>query len=224
MSEETGVQQEGLAFPEETETSTDSPTETKPEETTQPVTEDKPEDVKTVPFNEDPKIQEYINRQVENRIQGALIEKFKPQDEIRIPSYWNQEDVDGYKQFLEDQRRLVQEAEERAVQRIKAEREGEEKRIRDANEWFEKSVSDIESNGFKVDRNRLLKTAMDFELVDTQGRWNYKAAAEILKREEKPIDLTEKKQVAASATSEPTPERKPKDYLTPGILRRKGWG
>jgi hypothetical protein len=235
-SEETGVQQEGqTAFPAEMETPKESPTETnQTDESSDSSAEDKKQDVKAeVPFHEHPRFKELIEEKntLKSELQELrsfkeqtqpLIERFTPKDEITPPAYWGG-DADSYKLFLEDQRRLAQEAEERAVQRIKAEREGEDKRIRDANEWFEKSVSDIESSGFKVDRNKLLKTAMDFDLVDTLGRWNYKAAAEILKRDDKPIDLTEKKQVAASATSEATPERKPKDYLTPGILRRKGW-
>lgn len=234
--EESGVQQEGeIAFPEEKETLTESPTESnQTDESSESSAEDKAEDVKAeVPFHEHPRFKELIEEKntLKTELQELrsfkeqtqpLIERFTPKDEITPPAYWGG-DADSYKLFLEDQRRLAQEVEDRAVQRIKAEQEGEDKRIREANEWFEKSVSDIESTGFKVDRNKLLKTAMDFELVDTQGRWNYKAAAEILKRDEKPIDLTEKKQVAASATSEPTPERKPKDYLTPGVLRRKGW-
>ena len=84
-----------------------------------------------------------------------------------------------------------------------------------------------EESGEKVDRNKLLKIVQDKELIDSKGRWNYKAGAEFLKLSEKPrnnTELNEKKKLAASTTSDDKPETQPKDFKTQEDFRvNKPW-
>jgi hypothetical protein len=223
----------------ETETPQDSAPENQKDDTLteaeaapESSTEDKQEDEKpNVPFHEDPKIQEYIQRQVDKRIEqesSRIDEKLSqiPQQEepSDIPVWFGGDEI-AWKAFQADQDKLVTQAEERAFQRIKQEEDQQKQRVNEANEWLETNIREIESTGFKVDKNKLLKTAADFELVDTKGRWNYKAAAEILKREEKKTDptLPERKKLASVTTETDIKEDKPKDYTTPEDLRNKGW-
>lgn len=216
------IQTEGPIDQPETETQPESSSETKPTEATQPSTEDKQEDAKAnVPFNEDPKVQDYISRQVDSRIEKELQNRFSPKEEVAIPS-WFGGDETTWKAFQADQDRLVSQAEERAVKRIKDEQAKEEELRKSANDWFEQNVRDLETSGGKVDRNKLLKTAMDYELVDTKGRWNYKAAYEILKRDDVPDNssLEAKRQTAAATISGPEHQGEPAKYKVPRFMRK----
>lgn len=213
------------------ETQTDDTVKTEPEVAAESSTEAKQEDapVNVIPFHEDPKIQEYVNRQVESRtskireeIEQSISTKFSPKEETNIPS-WFGGDENAWKAYQADQSRIIEEAKTRAIAEIEARTQKEQERVKQANEWFEQSVKEIESTGLKVDKNKLLKTTLDYQLVDTQGRWNFKAAAEILKAQEPKVDTTDKKKLAASTTSQTKVEPKFKDYVTPEDLHNRGW-
>jgi hypothetical protein len=201
--------------------------ETASESSTEEVKVD--EKPKEVPFHEDPKIQEYIQRQVDKRLEEgtskleeSLTTKFAPKAQTTVPDWFGGDELAWQKyQAHEDAR--IKEAEDRAIQRIKSEQESEAKRITEANQWLDTNVSELEAAGTKVDRNKLMKTALDYQLIDTQGRWNYKAAAAILSAKEPKVDTTDKKKLAASTTETVKTEEKPRDYLTPAELRNKGW-
>lgn len=92
----------------------------------------------------------------------------------------------------------------------------------EATSFFENEVKEIESNkdmnpkGLKVDRNKLLKCALDNDLIDSQGRWNYRAAWRILQHSEatKPSGTQEKKDLAQATTSDNRPAGKTPSMTT----------
>jgi hypothetical protein len=235
MSDENdAIKREGdAAFPVvETETPTESspesqPTETAPESSPEAPKED---EAPQVPFHEDPKVQEYIDRQVGKRLDGELqkfeqgiAQKFSPKEETNIPNWFGGDEAQ-WKSYQEDQSRIIEEAKNKAVTEIESKTQVEKDRLKQANDWFESSIAELEATGLKVGRNKVLKKAMDEELVDTQGRWNYKAAAKLLLAEEqtpKP-NLTAKKNLAASTTTDSKAEDKPKDYVTSADLKKMG--
>lgn len=244
-----GIEQEGQVLDENTEladlieteeTPQESSPETQADDTAKtesenpeesPASEDTPgEQVQepNKPFHEDPKIQEYIERQVNKRIEEGLPQIEQNLSEKLIPKTtavpdWFGGDEEAWQKYQEHENQKIQEAEERAIARIRAEQESEAKRVSDANQWLDANVSEIEAEGVKVDRNKLMKTALDYQLVDTQGRWNYKAAWQILNAQQPKVDTTGKKKLAASTTESVKTEEKPRDYLTPDELRNKGW-
>ena len=142
-----------------------------------------------------------------------------------VPS-WFGGDEDAWREYYKyDQDRITQ-AEERASQRaienFTKSKDAEQKAIDEATKYFNDTVAEIESdkeinpNGEKIDRNKLLKFTMDYELVDTRGRWNYKAAYRLMKSgasATKP-DLDEKKKIAGATTSENKAEDKKPNYST----------
>lgn len=99
-----------------------------------------------------------------------------------------------------------------------AERQAEQ----EATEWFRAELAAIESDSElnpskeKIDPNRLLKTAMDFDLVDSNGRWNYRAAWHFLRNSHpaKTQDAKARKQAGAAIVSEPKGEKSPRSYKT----------
>jgi len=233
MADENTTDIQSNVLDQQNDTAADSSTDTnKTDESTDSSTDDKAKDDKEqLPFNEHPRWKELLEKDKQRDAELAelrsfreqaepLISKFQPKEEVNIPS-WFGGDETAWKAYKADQDRLVDEAETRALKRIREEQESQDKRIKDANAWFESTVSELESTGAKVDRNKLLKTAMDYELVDTKGRWNYKAAYEILKRDEAPDLSLEAKRKAASATvSESKAEKAAPDYKVPRFMRR----
>jgi hypothetical protein len=216
----------------EEQTSTESLPENNQTETTQPVEGDNTQTPDNVPFHEDPKIQDYISRQVEKRFEGER-EKFKPLEEFadkfktkeneQVPE-WFGGTPEQWGAYQADQARIIEEAETRAVNRIKSEKEQEEKRVKEATDWFNQNVAEIEATGEKVDRNLLLKIAADNDLVDSQSRWNYKAAYQIMKASKGSDESTldERKQLAGATTTDNKAEPKNKNYVTSDDFRKPG--
>lgn len=95
---------------------------------------------------------------------------------------WFGGDQEQWKDFVAFHNKGIEDAEKRAYDRLTSSQSAKEKAVSDANTWFEESVSGIEKEAGKtIDRNALLKTVIDNELIDAKGRWNYKAAWQILK-------------------------------------------
>ena len=212
--------------PEQKKTAPESSTETKPEETTtDPSPEVKKEDVTpaAVPFHEDPKVQDYINRQVEKRLDEGLKEKFAPKEEdVSIPA-WFGGDAEAWKLYQADQQKLIDEAKSATIKEIEGKKQSEDEAQRKALEYFNSSVKEIETSGTKVDRNKLLKFVIDNELIDGQGRWNYKKGFEFMQALESvpkdPAALNQRKEIAASTTSDTKAEAQPKTFKTPNDFR-----
>ncbi len=230
-----------LAFPsEENETSSESQPENKEADETDPVNQDKKEDEpetepkekpkeeekeKIVPLHRDERFRTVLDENKRMKEQLDELSEFKTKAEpflkeresdVKIPS-WFGGDEDQYREFKADQDRLVNQAEERALKRIEERTSKQSELVKEATQYLDDSIKEIEEEGHKVDRNRLLKIVMDNELIDSKGRWNYKAGFKLLQAEEKPKDtksLDAKKKLAASTTSEEKPEEKPKDYRT----------
>lgn len=122
---------------------------------------------------------------------------------------WNQTLIDGVKTSIQTESQQKTEA--------------EQTQIKEATDYMNSEIGTIESDktlnpdGQKVDRNKLLKFTMDNELVDTQGRWNYKAAFQLMQagvKNTKKVITDEKKQVAAQTTSQGGGETTPPSHAT----------
>ena len=139
-----------------------------------------------------------------------------------IPSWFNG-DEQQWQEFQVWNKSLIDTARSEAVKDIESKSEAEQKRIDDATKYFSDEVTAIENDktlnpkGDKVDRNKLLKAALDFDLVDSKGRWNYKAAWRFLNNSSNKAQtavIDEKKKVASATTSEKSGETKPAPYMT----------
>lgn len=151
-------------------------------------------------------------------------------DSIDIPSWFGGDEAQ-WRDFQKWNSELVSKAKSEALGEITKKSEAEQKRIDEATSFFNSEVETIENdstlnpNRIKIDRNKLLKTALDFELVDTQGRWNYKAAWQFMKNAQGKSQVSdEKKKIAEATTSEKGAETKKPSFMTSKDFEGKNWG
>ena len=188
MNEDENIDAKG-----EENSSESSPEEETGEESSQSDEGDQNSDAnKEIPFHEHPRWKEReaawekrfsdqevaFNKRLEE-IGTVATHKEMKSDEI---PEWFGGDAKQWKAFQDHFQNNLKAVEDRAYERIKNEKETQDKAIADANNWFEESHKTLESeNGLTIDRNQLLETALKYELIDTKGRWNYRAALEIMK-------------------------------------------
>lgn len=245
---------EKMQFRREGEPLAEAPEPETPEpETPEPEEPEKPE--KPLPFNEDPKVQEYIQRQVETRVAditkgleekfggdiGKIREEFGAQrkanaEAAKIPSWFggNQQQWDEYRGWLDGQ---LKAAEERAVTgtiaRAREATTAETKAVEEATAYFQSELTAIQGDkalnpsGKAIDPNKLLKVVLDNDLVDSKGRWNYRAGMRLLNQQaaapKAPVKEKEKKLAGATmdGAGGSGGEPKPKNFKTPSDFRKK---
>lgn len=237
MSEDTlaNFSREGQpAFP--TETGEETPADSQPEKETEtePTQSDEGGNTQTkdndVPFHKHPRWierEEAWNKRFneqETRHQDdmkKIREEFgqpnrKEGQESSVPEWFggSEEQFSKFLSFVE----------ERALRRVTETTEQEKKLQQEATEHFESELAAIEADealnptGEKIDPNKLLKIVLDNELIDSKGRWNYRAAYRIYRAENTqtppPKDTKERKNLASATTSESKAEPKQKTYMT----------
>jgi len=143
-------------------------------------------------------------------------------EDTEIPDWFGSEDKDMWKSFDKYLNERVKDSEKRAMENIKNEKESETKATQEATDYMKSEISSIEKDEnlnpdeLKVDQNKLLKIVFDNKLVDTDGKWNYKAAWKILKNEVPKADTTNKdrKAIASALGSDSKAEKKAVPYKT----------
>ena len=144
---------------------------------------------------------------------------------------WFGGDAKAWEQYKAHEEARLLEAEERAIKRVEEKAEKGQKAIDEATTFFNDEVKVLETDkeinpeGVKVDRNKLLKFTMDNDLVDSKGRWNYRAAFKLLKAgvsSAKNDSTDEKKKIAAAGLSENKSETKQTNVTTSEDFRKEG--
>jgi len=208
----------------------------------------------TVPFNEDPKVQDYIQRQVESRtasIEEKLRKEFgdnvagirkeigeqrqKNAEQTKIPKWFggNQEQWDEYRGWIDQQ---LQGVEERAINRTfekaKSQTDEQKKAVDEATEYFRGELAAITADktlnpsGKPIDPEKLLKVVMDNDLVDSKGRWNYRAGMRLMNSHSTTVHTpkTGDKKLAGATVDGVgggTGGGAPKNFRTPADFRKK---
>lgn len=117
----------------------------------------------------------------------------------------------------------AEQARTQALTEIQNKSAEDQKRIEDATKYFTDEVGNIESDktlnpdGTKLDRNKLLKFTMDNDLVDSKGRWNYRAAYQLMRANVKQVSAREtgdRKQFAGATTDDKHSESKTSTAMT----------
>jgi len=149
-----------------------------------------------------------------------------PQD---IPS-WFGGDEESWKDFSNWNNQALAKAKEEArteaLKELQGKTDSEQKAIDTATQYFTDQVTAIESDkiinpqGEKIDRNKLLKFTMDNDLVDSKGRWNYKAAFVMMRKQ--PVDTKDRKKLASDTTSDNRAETKPPAFMTSEDFSKPG--
>jgi len=121
--------------------------------------------------------------------------------EVPMPDWWGGDEAQ-WEQYQNDQSKIVKQAEENAIERMKSERDKQESAITEAREHMESELNTLESEYGSFDKNKLLKIVEDKQLLDVDGNWNYRLAHEFLQLEEKvtknekKVDKTDRKKMA----------------------------
>lgn len=165
----------------------------------------------------------------------AIREEFKTArqentEQVKIPSWFGgtQEQWDAYRA---DRDAEIKVAEDRAYERVNSAKSSEEKAVAEATAYMQSEVSSIESdktlnpNGAKIDPNKLLKIVIDNDLVDSKGKWNYRAGFRMMQAGAKTgADNRDRKTVAGATTSESKGESKTAPYKTTADFKKnKPW-
>lgn len=146
--------------------------------------------------------------------------------EVKIPSWFGgtQEQWDAYRA---DRDAEIKAAEERAYERVSSAKSAEQKAVEEATAYMQSEVTSIESDktlnpeGKKVDPNKLLKIVMDNDLIDSKGRWNYRAGFKLMNQAGSPAPKSgNKKTIAGATTSESKGESKPVPYKTSNDFKK----
>lgn len=258
MTEETAAafqREGGNAFPtestsEDTEAASQAGDENQEGDTQSPEGDNTQGDDKT-PFHEHPRWKqresEWDKRFNDQEVRHqddlkAIREEFGTKrtenaEATKIPVWFGgtQEQWNAYRA---DQERDLAVAEDRAIARLTKGREeatkAEEKAVADATTYLRSELSAIESDktlnpsGAKIEAEKLLKVVLDNQLIDTQGRWNYRAGWKILTGttvapapKPKPVVSSEKKNLAEATNEEGARgEDKSKTYKTSADFKK----
>ena|SRR3990167_629402 len=231
----TNARVDGQSFLDALETSSaESSSEIKETETTQS-DEGEPEakakentqTEKEVPWHEDPRWRKWKEEketlEAKAREFDELKTKIEPiltkeaEKKSSIPR-WFGGDETQWAEYQADQTKLVDSVRKQTLEEVNRMTAAQQEAINKANEHFETSVDELKAEGIKVEKNRLMKYVFENNLVQPDGRWNYKLGAKYLDlqdkaKEEKP-DLSDRKRLSAASMGGTDSDVKKKDYAT----------
>ena len=145
---------------------------------------------------------------------------------VQVPAWFGGDEASwsDFKRWNDAQiENVKKEARESTLNEINTKSTEEQKRIDVATTYFTDQVGSIEGDktinpdATKVDRNKLLKFVMDNELVDTQGRWNYRAGWRLMQAGIKSTQQKsnqDKKQLANDTIADKHSETTPSAFMT----------
>lgn len=170
----------------------------------------------------------------------AIREEFGTQrkenaENTKIPA-WFGGTQEQWNDYRADRDAELKKAGEDAIERLKSDQksstESQSNAVKEATDFMNSEVTAIETDkalnptGATIDKEALLKVVVENELIDTKGRWNYRAGIKILNglpkatTEQKKPDTTERKTVAAATTSEGRGDDKKPNYATSDTFKK----
>lgn len=192
----------GNENPEVSPTKTNEP-ETTPSSEGDENTQNDLEDPNT-PFHEHPRWQERENewkdrfndqeqrhqqemKEMRESIEALSKTTEQPKSQVteKIPS-WFGGTKEQWETYQADLNARMEQVKEEAYQRVTSEQEKQSNAVKEATEFAKSEVQAIQKDkqlnpdGLTVDPNKLVRFTVDNDLVDSQGRWNYRAGWKIL--------------------------------------------
>lgn len=159
-----------------------------------------------------------------------------PNGQPETPPPWFGGDEKQWAEFKSWNKNLLTEAEERGVKRatqaMEEKTKAEQNAIKEATDFMNTEITTIEGDktinpqAVKVDKNKLLKIVQDYKLVDTEGRWNYRAGWEIYKTQLNNAgnqkNTQDRKNIASATTSNGRAEPATPNVVTSEDFRKPG--
>ncbi len=171
-----------------------------------------------------------LREEITKQLSGSDNKNSAGKQDAEIPE-WFGGDESAWAKYSEHTQNLVNTAVEQALKQVGAKSEQEQKAIDVATTYFNEQVTLLETDksmnpqGEKVDRNKLLKFVLDNDLVDSKGRWNYKAGYQMMRsiKTNAQVDKTkDKKNLANATTSDNKPETKQPNVMTSSDFKQPG--
>jgi hypothetical protein len=148
-------------------------------------------------------------------------------DQTKIPS-WFGGDQAQWDAYRADRDAELVAAEERAAERITKKSEEQNKAVKDATDFMKSELEVIQADkvlnptGGKIDPNKLLKIVIDNDLVDSKGRWNYRAGMKIYGQTKTGPSVRDRKEIVAATNSDAKGETKASTFKTSADFKKPG--
>ncbi len=144
---------------------------------------------------------------------------------------WFGGDAEAWKQYQVHEESRLNQLEQNMIKKAEEKADKEQKAVDEATTYLNNTIVEIENDkkinpdGQKIDKNKLLKFVLDNELVDTKGRWNYRAGFLLMKSNVNSVKkdiIDEKKKIAAASTGNDKGETKTPSYMTSDDFKKPG--
>lgn len=146
-------------------------------------------------------------------------------DQTKLPS-WFGGDQAQWDAYRADRDAELVAAEERAAERITKQSDEKNKAVKDATDFMKSELEVIQDDkvlnptGGKIDPNKLLKIVIDNDLVDSKGRWNYRAGMKIYGQTKTGPSIKDRKEIVAATNSDAKGETKTSPYKTSADFKK----
>jgi hypothetical protein len=238
------LKRDGMSLDEmENQTPAESQTETNEPENPEPPQEGtNTPDEKKLDFHEHPRFKEIIAEknaaQALAKAQAEELAKFKsefeswkqtPKEESSVPEWFKSiygDSPEAYKLHQQHEKDLIQQAKVEALKEIEASKSQAQAEEQAANQWLEDSITELQTQGLKFERNKLLKIALEYSPTDENGNLSMKKAYSIYEKLEA-AEGNDKSEARKKLASIVTPDSSnvsegKKDYLTAADIRKMG--
>lgn len=133
----------------------------------------------------------------------------------------------AWNKYNEHEKVRTQEIETSVLQRQEEARKREADQATRWNKWVDDEIGKLQSDGKQFDRNKLIKTMLEYRPTDERGNFDFQKGYRIYealepKNEADPLKSQARKQLA-DITNSSKGEKKAKDYMTTADLRNKSW-
>lgn len=191
-----------------------------------------------VPLNKNPRFREVIeqNRKLQEKlsrleeIEAKVSQLQSQKTEEKLPEWFTEaygEDTNAWKV----QQTVIKETAEKVKQEIMEgeQRRAQEQRERETrwNNYVTDSLTELETEGKKFDKNELLKITLEYQPTDANGNISLRKGYDLLqmKKQTEMQDKTAPKKAIAGMSSAPSKQAQPaeRDYLTAADLRGKSF-
>lgn len=211
----------------------DTPTESLPEEVPE-VEEEKEEEA--VPFHKHPR---WIEREQELQAMREREEQMateleqvrkaqQPSQETQVPDWFVElygDNATAWQKYSEHERARTEEIEKNIITRQQEEQQREVQEADKWTKWVDSEIDKLESEGHKFDRNKFIKTMLDYSPTDENNNLSFEKGIKIYQALEGKPDTAKsdaRKQLADTTTNATTKgEPATKDYMTPSDLRNR---
>ena len=144
--------------------------------------------------------------------------------ETKIPG-WFGGTQEQWDQYQEHQNSLIENAKKGAIEEFTKLNSVEKKAVDEATQFMQSEITAIESDktlnpsGEKIDPNKLLKFVLENDLVDSKGRWNYRAAYKLMGSDGAKKQSGDRKIIVGATNSGSGGDPKPSDIATPETFK-----